>query len=173
MIIEVARLGQRLVRDDRITTHAALVSRAFGARRIYMSEASGKIKDAINGINHTWGGSFEVVLEDDMRGVIRRKKSDLYRIVHLSMYGQSLNQCIQDMYCMERILVVVGAGKVPREIYQMADYNISVGNQPHSEIAALAVLLDRIHQGRQLDSHMRGGTHRIVPCARGKKVITN
>ncbi|MBT3956212.1 MAG: tRNA (cytidine(56)-2'-O)-methyltransferase, partial [Nitrosopumilus sp.] len=29
MIIEVVRIGQRVVRDDRVTTHVALVSRAF------------------------------------------------------------------------------------------------------------------------------------------------
>ena len=31
MVIEVLRIGERVVRDDRATTHAALVARAFGA----------------------------------------------------------------------------------------------------------------------------------------------
>ncbi|MFB5615484.1 MAG: tRNA (cytidine(56)-2'-O)-methyltransferase, partial [Candidatus Nitrosomaritimum yanchengensis] len=38
MVIEVVRIGQRVVRDDRVTTHVALVARAFGATRIYMNE---------------------------------------------------------------------------------------------------------------------------------------
>jgi len=40
MEIEVLRIGQRLVRDDRVTTHVALVARAFGARKIYMNEVN-------------------------------------------------------------------------------------------------------------------------------------
>ena len=33
MKIEVVRIGQRVVRDDRVTTHVALVSRSFGAQK--------------------------------------------------------------------------------------------------------------------------------------------
>ena len=32
LVIEVVRIGQRLVRDDRVTTHVALVSRALEQR---------------------------------------------------------------------------------------------------------------------------------------------
>ena len=42
--IEVVRIGQRLVRDDRVTTHVALVSRAFGANKIFMTEVIQKSK---------------------------------------------------------------------------------------------------------------------------------
>ena len=38
MNIEVLRIGQRILRDDRVTTHVALVARAFGASKIYMTE---------------------------------------------------------------------------------------------------------------------------------------
>ena len=38
MNIEILRIGQRLVRDDRVTTHVALVARALGALKIYMNE---------------------------------------------------------------------------------------------------------------------------------------
>ena len=34
MDINVLRIGQRIIRDDRVTTHAALVARAFGASKI-------------------------------------------------------------------------------------------------------------------------------------------
>jgi tRNA (cytidine56-2'-O)-methyltransferase len=72
----------------------------------------------------------------------------------------------------ESILVIIGAEKVPREAYDMADYNIAVGNQPHSEIAALAVFLDRLHGGRQLRKEFAGGRMRVVPMEKGKKVET-
>ena len=64
MVIEVVRIGQRLVRDDRVTTHVALVSRAFGAERIFMSEINPEIKDTIEKINGTWGGKFEIEFID-------------------------------------------------------------------------------------------------------------
>jgi len=34
MEIEVLRIGQRVVRDDRVTTHVALVARSFCAQKI-------------------------------------------------------------------------------------------------------------------------------------------
>ena len=55
MVIEVVRIGQRVVRDDRVTTHVALVSRAFGADRIFMSEINPEIKDTIEKINSNLG----------------------------------------------------------------------------------------------------------------------
>ncbi|MCL2143761.1 MAG: tRNA (cytidine(56)-2'-O)-methyltransferase, partial [Methanomassiliicoccaceae archaeon] len=45
------------------------------------------------------------------------------------------------------MLVIVGAEKVPPEVYERSDHNISVGNQPHSEIAALSIFLYEVTQG--------------------------
>ena len=36
-MITILRLGHRVVRDQRITTHVALTSRAFGADKIVIS----------------------------------------------------------------------------------------------------------------------------------------
>ena len=47
MVIEVVRIGQRVVRDDRVTTHVALVARAFGANTILMTEVNPEIKDTL------------------------------------------------------------------------------------------------------------------------------
>ena len=52
----------------------------------------------------------------------------------------------------------------------VSDLNVSVGNQPHSEVAALALLLDRLHGGKQLQLDFKGPV-RIMPCARGKNVV--
>lgn len=167
----MARIGQRLIRDDRITTHAALVSRAFGASCIYMSEAGVDIPDTIQSLNQTWGGEFKVILTDTMSKVIRNKKADSYKIVHLSMYGENINNILPDIRCHNRLLVVIGAGKVPRAVYDMADYNVSVGNQPHSEIAALAVFLDRLQGGAFLYRPFPGADRRIIPTVNGKRVV--
>ena len=67
MVIEVIRIGQRLVRDDRVTTHVALVARAFGATKIFMTEVNPEIKDTIEKINNTWGGNFVVEFIDNWK----------------------------------------------------------------------------------------------------------
>ena len=172
--IEVLRIGQRPVRDDRVTTHVALVSRAFGASKIYMTEANPEIKCTIQEMNEKWGSQFEVIYVDNWKPVLKEKQGQNYLIVHLSMYGESIND-IQDTlheHLESRdILIVVGAKKVPRQVYEMADYNVGVGGQPHSEISALAVLLDRIHKGKQFEVKFAGAKQQIIPSRHGKNVI--
>jgi tRNA (cytidine56-2'-O)-methyltransferase len=59
---------------------------------------------------------------------------------------------------------------VPFDIYERADYNVGVTNQPHSEVAGLAVFLDRLFEGEELEREWVDPTHRVVPKATGKKV---
>ena len=170
MKIEVLRIGQRLVRDDRVTTHVALVSRAFGASKILMQEVNPEIKKTISDVNETWGGNFEVEIIDNWKKVLKSKKS-FFKIVHLTMYGENIDSVADKLRQEERVLIVIGAEKVPREVYDLADYNVAVGNQPHSEISALAILLDRVLQGRQFLKKHRNAQKEIVPTKQGKKVI--
>lgn len=171
MGFEVLRIGQRLVRDDRVTTHVALVARAFGASKIYMNEVNPEIKDTINKINHTWGGNFEIEFITDWKKIVKEKKSNMVKIVHLTMYGENINKLESFLQKEENILIVVGAEKVPREIYDFADYNVAIGNQPHSEISALAVLLDRIQKGNQFFTRFENPVREIIPTKQGKNVI--
>ena len=172
MTIEVLRIGERLVRDDRVTTHAALVARAFGARRIFMDEAGADIKRTVEGLGREWGGDFEVELVESWRPVLRGRRGSS-AIVHLTMYGLPVGEAAAEIAaCGRDLLVVIGAGKVPREVYDMADYNVAVGSQPHSEVAALAVLLDRVQEGRQFGRPFGGARRTIVPSGRGKRVVS-
>lgn len=170
MVIEVLRIGQRLVRDDRVTTHVALVSRAFGAERIFMNEVSPEIKDTVEKINKTWGGKFEVEFIDKWKTVVKKKKEENFKIIHLSMYGQNINNVQEELQKEKNLLIVVGAEKVPREIYELADYNVGVGSQPHSEISALAILLDRIQKGNQFEKDFANAKRKIIPTKNGKNV---
>jgi tRNA (cytidine56-2'-O)-methyltransferase len=171
MNIEVLRIGQRIVRDDRVTTHVALVARAFGASKIYMNEVNPEIKDTLNKINYTWGGKFEIEFISNWKKVIKEKKTNSVKIVHLTMYGENINKLTASLQKEENILIVVGAEKVPREIYDFADYNVAVGNQPHSEISALAVILDRIQEGNQFLIKFENSVREIIPSKKGKNVI--
>ena len=170
LVIEVVRIGQRVVRDDRVTTHVALVSRAFGAEKIFMTEVNPEIKDTLEKINKTWGGNFVVEFVDKWKPIIKKKKEENFKIVHLSMYGESINDVQEKISQEENLLVVVGAEKVPREIYDLADYNVGVGSQPHSEISALAILLDRIQQGKQFEKAFPNAKRKIIPTKSGKNV---
>ena len=77
MKIEVLRIGQRVIRDDRVTTHVALVARAFGASKIYMNEVDPEIENTIKSMNKTWGGEFEVEFFEDWKNVLKSKIEDL------------------------------------------------------------------------------------------------
>jgi tRNA (cytidine56-2'-O)-methyltransferase len=172
MKIEVLRIGTRLVRDDRVTTHVTLVSRAFGASKIYMYDANPDIKDTIIKVNKMWGSDFKVEIIENWKEVIRLKKEESFKIVHLTMYGENVNTIQDEIIKEDKILIIVGAEKVPREVYDMSDYNVAIGNQPHSEISALAILLDRILQGQHLQKKYSGGEREIIPTKKGKNVIT-
>jgi tRNA (cytidine56-2'-O)-methyltransferase len=170
LVIEVIRIGQRLVRDDRVTTHVALVSRAFGAEKIFMTEVNPEIKDTLEKINKTWGGNFIVEFIDKWKPIVKKKKDENFKIIHLTMYGESINTVQKQLQKEENLLVVVGAEKVPREIYELADFNVGVGNQPHSEISALAILLDRIQKGEQFEKSFPNAERKIMPTKNGKNV---
>jgi tRNA (cytidine56-2'-O)-methyltransferase len=172
MVIEVVRIGQRLVRDDRVTTHVALVARAFGCAKIFMTEVNPEIKDTLEKINNTWGGNFVVEFIDNWKSIVKNKKEE-YKIVHLTMYGESINDVDEQLRKEENLLIVVGAEKVPREIYELADYNVGIGNQPHSEISALAILLDRIQKGEQFKNSFLGAKRKIIPTKKGKNVLVS
>jgi tRNA (cytidine56-2'-O)-methyltransferase len=71
------------------------------------------------------------------------------------MYGQNLPNVI-DQLDTDRLMVVVGAEKVPPDLFRLADYNIAITNQPHSEIAALSIFLDRVQNGQELAADFSG-----------------
>jgi len=171
MVIEILRIGQRLVRDDRVTTHVALVARAFGASKIYMNEVNPEIKDTLDKVNKTWGGDFEISFIDDWNELVKRRKNDSARIVHLTMYGEDINDVESRLEKEQDLLIVIGAEKVPRKIFDLADYNVAIGSQPHSEISALAVLLDRILKGKKFLTSFNEAQRKIIPTKQGKNVV--
>jgi len=172
-MIVVLRLGHRLERDKRITTHVALTARAFGADKIIIAaEKDEHVYDSVVDVVTRWGGPFEVEFNPHWRQVLREWKG---KIVHLTMYGIHIDKAlpeIKEALKSEDILVVVGAEKVPREVYEIAHYNVGVGNQPHSEVAALAVFLDRVLDGKGLRKDFKNAKVKIIPQEKGKKVIS-
>ena len=93
-------------------------------------------------------------------------------VIHLTLYGIHIDDIIERIRGSGKDkLVIVGAEKVPRAYYEIADYNVAIGSQPHSEVAALAVFLDRLFQGKQFLKKPKDPKLLILPSERGKKVV--
>ena len=168
-MIAVLRIGHRLYRDKRITTHVALVARAFGADIIYIYKKDTNIENNINSICKRFGGNFKIITGINRKNIINNWKGI---IVHLTMYGEKLEIAMEKIDKKQDILIIIGAEKVPAELYQMSNFNISIGNQPHSEVAALAIFLDKYSKGNWINKKYNGKIE-IIPKNNGKKVIIN
>lgn len=167
----VLRLSHRAQRDARVTTHVALVARAFGARGMYYSgDRDPGLEESVEKVCRTWGGDFKVTYVENPVRFVRewRRKGP---VVHLTMYGIGIDEKAEELRSLEGpMLVVVGSEKVPRVYYDLATYNIAIGHQPHSEVAAIAIFLDRLYMGRELSLKFPDAALEIVPCERGKMV---
>jgi tRNA (cytidine56-2'-O)-methyltransferase len=169
--IRVLRVGHRYVRDDRTLTHLCLVSRALGAETIYLEEAEKDILRTVEEVNRSWGGDFKVVVGEPWKWVLRDAKKEGRTVVHLTMYGVPLQEAIGGLRGARSLLVIVGGPKVPGKVYYEADYNVAVTNQPHSEVAALAIALHEIQSGEELKRSFGQSRLRILPSPRGKRVV--
>jgi len=170
--IIVVRYGHRDIRDYRVTSHCALVSRALGASKIIICGAiEESVTNTIKGVNETWGGKFKVEFSDSWEKTTKELKKKGYKIAHLTMYGLPIQEVEDELTKIKKIAVIIGSQKVERGVYETADYNLGVTNQPHSEIAALAIFLDRIQKGKELEKSFAGGRCQIVPQEKGKKVV--
>lgn len=170
----VIRYGHREVRDYRVTSHCALVSRAFGASKMIVCESRDEIaENTLKGVGERWGGNFKVEFEENWKTVVENLKKKGYKTVHLTMYGIPVQEADKPLSKFNKVAVLVGSQKVEREVYETVDYNVSVTSQPHSEIAALAVFLDRVQNGEELNKDFKKSKIQIVPQERGKKVISS
>lgn len=165
------RLGHRPERDKRVTTHVGLVGRALGASGMLLASDDKGIARSINEVTKRWGGDFFVQTGVKWREELKKWKQEGGKVCHLTMYGENILDVIDEIREeANRIMVVVGAEKVPYDIFDAADWNIAVGNQPHSEIAALALFLDYLQQGKELKTKFEHAELEIVPKRKGKEV---
>jgi len=174
--VVVLRWGHR-ERDKRLTAHVALTARALGASGLILADVrDDKVKATINRVVDRWGGPFFFEMGKPWKQVVKDWKAKGGLVVHLTAYGEN----VQKSDVLQRIkaegkdvLVLVGSRKVPTEFFseEVSDFNVAIGNQPHSECSSLAIFLDRFFGGRGLSREFEGAKIRIVPQARGKKVV--
>ena len=90
--------------------------------------------------------------------------------MHLTVYGLSVQNEISKIKKFDNILIIVGGSKVPGEIYQLSDFNISVTNQPHSEVSSLSIFLDKYFDSQELEKKFKNAKSIIIPQEKGKLV---
>jgi tRNA (cytidine56-2'-O)-methyltransferase len=176
--VVVLRWGHREERDKRLTAHVALTARAFGASGFILSDVKDEqLETTLAKISKSWGGTFSFEMGKPWKQVVESWRTKGGVVVHLTAYGEN----IQSSDVLNRIkaenkpvLVIVGSQKVPAAFFSEAvsNYNVAIGNQPHSECSSLAVFLDRLFEGSQLTMEFKGAKMRIVPVKHGKRVIS-
>jgi tRNA (cytidine56-2'-O)-methyltransferase len=175
--IVVLRWGHRPQRDARLTTHVALAARALGASGMILSETGDrKIQETVEKITESWGGPFFFEMGTLWKKAVKDWKANDGIVVHLTAYGENVattNVLRRIKSSGKDVLVIVGSQKVPKEFFseEIADFNVAVGNQPHSECASLAVFLDRFFEGKTLARSFENAKMRIIPQKRGKKIV--
>lgn len=168
-MISILRLGHRIHRDIRVTTHLALTARAFLADNFYYTgQKDSRFENSIKKINERFGSKFNISYVEDYNKFLN--ESNALKI-HLTMYGEKLNKKLKEIKKKKGVIVIVGGQKVPPGIYDISDYNISITNQPISEISALAIFLNEYMQGKALKNEFKDSKISIVPQKKGKKII--
>jgi tRNA (cytidine56-2'-O)-methyltransferase len=177
--IVILRWGHRVQRDVRLTTHVALTARALCASGFILADTTDlHIEETVNKMTEAWGGDFHFEMGTSWKKAVREWKEKGGLVVHLTAYGEN----IQTSDVISRIratgkhlMLLVGSQKVPGEFYseEVSDFNVAVGNQPHSECSALAIFLDRYFDGKELGRPFEKAKISIMPKERGKEVKTS
>ncbi len=168
----VLRIGHRVFRDSRVTTHVCLTARALGADGVIVADRQDKTVEAtIREVSKKFGGAFSIESGKPWKKTIREWTAKGGKIVHLTAYGLRLPDVIPEINSIDNdILVIVGSEKMPAEVFRLADWNVSVTNQPMSEVAALAVFLDWHLQHSAFDKAFPNGQVQIIPSTKEKRI---
>ena len=179
-LVTILRIGHRINRDKRITTHLALVARALGGRKMIIAgEKDEKIINSVEKVVSEWGGNFdlEFIDYDDWLETVTTWKENSKFIIHLTMYGVNIEEFQRSSEFLSLrgsnenlrdLLVVVGGKKVPKKIFKLANWNIGISNQPHSEVASLAIFLEKLIP-KSLEIKFPNSKRKINPSIIGDK----
>ena len=174
MKIKLLRLGHRIHRDHRTTTHCALVARAFGSSEMYYcGNEDDSLQSSIEKVNESWGGDFSISFVKSWKSFINKCKRENNFVILCTMYGKNIPDIESEHRSVldnQDIVIIIGSEKIPPELINLSDINVAISNQPHSEVAAIAILLDRLFQGKQLDLKFTNSKLNIIPQEKGKSI---
>ncbi len=170
--IVILRIGHRVFRDSRVTTHVCLTARALGADGVIIADREDKVVEStIRDVTNRFGGPFRIETGIAWKKAVKDWKTGGGKIVHLTAYGLPLPKVLPEIRRMTYdMMIIVGSEKMPGEVFKIADWNVSITNQPMSEVAALAVFLDWYVDHREFDREFSDPQVRIVPSKSGKEI---
>ena len=166
---EVLRLGHRPERDKRITTHVSLTARAFGATKIHLNRPDSRIVETVSDVSEKFGGDFVIETVSSPKAFVQSWEGI---ILHLTMFGMPFGKKLGTIVKSKKpLLIIVGAEKVPPWVFEQSDHNIAVGNQPHSEVSALAILLSKINP-EGYNQTFEDGLLEVIPSSERRNMIS-
>ena len=172
-MIIVLRLNHRIARDPRLSTHVALTARAFLADKLYYSgQKDSSLELSLNKVTEKFGSSFTIEYLQDPLKFIKENKPK-FKIVHLTCYGLNVQDKVNEIRKNKNLIIIIGGEKVEPIYYNLADYNISITQQPISEVSALAIFLHLLNNGKELKNEFKNAKNKIIPMERGKKVLSS
>jgi tRNA (cytidine56-2'-O)-methyltransferase len=156
----------------RVTTHVCLTARALGADGIIVSDVNDRrLSETVDHVTSEFGGSFTIETGKPWRKALADWKRSGGKVVHLTAYGIPLPKVIDGIRASDADkLVVVGAEKVPGELFRLADWNVAVTNQPISEVSALGIFLDWLFEHCRLQEGFADAKLHIIPSEHGKSI---
>src|SRR2546430_9573463 len=91
--IFILRIGHRVFRDSRVTTHVCLTARALGANGVIIPDQEDKVVEStIRDVTNRFGGPFDFQSGKPWKQAVRDWRAIGGRIVHLKAYGPPIPQ---------------------------------------------------------------------------------
>ena len=139
-----------------------LSARAFGASNVtFVTKRNPRLERHFKSLNKKWGGSFFVSFTNNWKNFLMEKKN--YKIVYLTRYGVPITKVEYSLKTYKNILLVVTQTEGVKNLYKMADFNISITSQPHCSSAAIALFLHHFYEGRELAMHFENAKFKVIP----------
>jgi tRNA (cytidine56-2'-O)-methyltransferase len=146
-----------------------LTARALGASEmIFTTKKDARLVRYISGLERKWGGRFRIDFVNNYKTVL--KKAVNYKKVYLTRYGVPLHKMSYMLNTYKNIMLIVSPTSSSPKLHNIADFNISVTDQPHCSAAAIAVFLHDFYRGRELAVHFENAKYKVLPKEHGVSV---
>ena len=150
-------------------TDLCLIARAFGASGIVFTsndkKLAAKSQRFCRDICDKWGGSFSVSFTNSWKDYIKSKRN--YKTIYLTRYGIPIRQAEYALRTYKNMLIIVSFSEKIKELYDIADFNISITSQPHTMASSMTALLRTYYRDRELSMHFENAKYKIIPEQHG------
>ena len=155
--------------DHSSSMDMCLTARALGASEmIFAGTSDPHIARHLNNLQKKWGGRFKVAFAKSYKSVL--SDATKYKKVYLTRYGMPLNKLTYMLNTYKNIILLVSSTEASSSLHGIADFNVSVTDQPHCSSAAIAVFLHSFYRGRELAMHFENAKYRVIPREHGVRV---